>query len=404
MRSRRVAFALVLAALALPLTPSISAAAPQRGTPPPRFPMAMDSGPRLLAQKAQAEADLAAVTGIVPAQRDEVDALRRHWEALESRLAEMDFLSRRATEQLTAARDRVQRTAADAYKLGASGALGSTVDALATADDILDLQRDLKLLGDYGSRHDRAIEEYSALKEQADDEVTLLTDERSAVRSRYETAQRELDDATARVAGAQQRYDDAVAGLRRFHQVAIDSGSPIQGPSFVTAEEMAAFVQSRTDRYRLTVPLRELAQYYVDEGNDEGIRGDVAFTQSILETGWFRLPDHGLVHWTDNNYAGIGACDSCEHGFRFDTARLGVRAQIQALKIYVTPSDFGPDDLVHESEFSGGIFRLGFRGDVQSWWDLTGRWATAADYGNHLYNLYMQMVEFALTRRGASSN
>lgn len=393
----------MLVALALGLTPAASSAAPQRGTPPPRFPMAMDTGPRLLAQKAQAEADLAAVTGIVPAQREEVAALRQHWEALEARLAEMDFLSRRATEQLTAARDRVQRTAADAYKLGASGALGSTVDALTNADDILDLSRDLKLLGDYGSRHDRAIEEYSALKQQADDEVALLTDERSAVRARYESAQRELDDATARVQGAQQRYDDAVAGLRRFHQVAIDSGSPILGPSRLTAEELAAFVESRTDRYRLTVPLRQLAQHYIDEGNAETIRGDVAFAQSILETGWFRLPDHGLVHWTDNNFAGIGACDSCEHGFRFDTAQLGVRAQIQALKIYVTPKDFGPDDLVYESQFSEGIFRLGFRGDVQSWWDLTGRWATAADYGNHVYNLYMQMVEFALARRSAAS-
>jgi hypothetical protein len=398
--ARFVVAALVLASL--PGAATAAAAAPARGTAPPRFPMAMDSGPRLLAQRAQARADLAEISGVLPGQREQVERLRDHWNALEARLSEMDLLSRRAAERLAAARDRVQRAAADAYKLGATGALGSTVDALSNADDVLDLTRDLKLLGQYSSRHHQAIDEYQSLKQAADDEITLLTDERAAVRAKYENAARELGDAEARVSTAQRRYDDAVSGLIRFHTLAVDAGSPIRGPSFLTAEELAAFVVSTGHHPRLTVPLRELAQHYIDEGSAEIVRGDVAFAQSILETGWFKFPDGGLVHWTDNNFAGIGACDSCEHGFRFETAQLGVRAQIQALRIYVDPS-VGPSTLAHQPVLSNRMFRLGFRGDVQSWWDLTGRWATGANYGNHVYNLYMQMVEFALARRGGSA-
>jgi hypothetical protein len=397
--ARLAVAAMVLASV--PAAAGTAAAAPARGAAPPRFPMAMDSGPRLLAQKAQAEADLAAISGILPGRREQVERLRDHWNALEARLSEMDLLSRRAADRLADARDRVQRAAADAYKLGAAGALGSTVRALSNAHDVLDLSRDLKLLGQYSTRHHQAIDEYESLKQAADDEVALLTEERANVRARYEDGRRELGDAEARVSGAQRRYDEAVSGLRRFHEVAVDSGSPIRGPSFLTADELVAFVASRGHHPRLTVSLRELAQLYVDEGRAEIVRGDVAFAQSILETGWFEFPDGGLVHWTDNNFAGIGACDSCEHGFRFETAQLGVRAQIQALRIYVDRT-VGPATLAHPPVLSNRMFRLGFRGDVQSWWDLTGTWATGANYGNHLYNLYLQMVEFALARRGGA--
>jgi hypothetical protein len=89
---------------------------------------------------------------------------------------------------------------------------------------------------------------------------------------------------------------------------------------------------------RLTVSLDELAQLYITEGNNAGVRGDVAFAQSILETGGFNFPGGGQVLINDNNFAGIGACDSCKHGFSFPTAEIGVRAQMQALRIYVDPT------------------------------------------------------------------
>jgi hypothetical protein len=100
-----------------------------------------------------------------------------------------------------------------------------------------------------------------------------------------------------------------------------------------------------------------------------------------------------MVERLDNNFAGIGACDSCSHGFVYPDARTGVRMQIQLLKIYVDP-DFGPDTAKHPVVRPSSL-KLGFRGKVHSWFDLTGRWATARNYGPRVYDIYMQMVAFS---------
>ena len=74
--------------------------------------------------------------------------------------------------------------------------------------------------------------------------------------------------------------------------------------------------------------LQQLAQMYVTEGNRYNVRGDIAFAQSIVETAWFYYPDYGQVRPTDNNFAGIGACDSCGTGFGFASALNGVRGAV----------------------------------------------------------------------------
>jgi hypothetical protein len=140
--------------------------------------------------------------------------------------------------------------------------------------------------------------------------------------------------------------------------------------------------------------LPTLAGYYISEGEAEGVRGDVAFAQSVLETGAFMYPGHGLVLPTDNNFAGIDACDSCTHGDVFATALLGVRAQIQLLRVYADPSlkqisDFpDPVALLHEPH-------LRSTGFAKTWYSLGGRWATGANYGFHIYDIYEQMVRLA---------
>ena len=89
----------------------------------------------------------------------------------------------------------------------------------------------------------------------------------------------------------------------------------------LTAQQLADFVRTSGYKPRLTVPLDELAQDYITEGENAGVRGDVAFAQSILETGGFTFPGGGQVLVNDNNFAGIGACDTCAHGFSFADGR-----------------------------------------------------------------------------------
>jgi len=136
--------------------------------------------------------------------------------------------------------------------------------------------------------------------------------------------------------------------------------------------------------------LVNLAQYYLDEGVKTGVRGDVAFAQSILETGGFANPGAAA---TDNNFAGIGWCDTCKHGFNFPTAEIGVRAQLQLLRIY-TDAQF-PETAYKDPILLPGTLSLGFRGRVQTWWDLWGTWATGALYGERVYDIYERMVLFA---------
>ena len=97
---------------------------------------------------------------------------------------------------------------------------------------------------------------------------------------------------------------------------------------------------------------------------------------------------------TDNNFAGIGWCDSCTHGFDFVDARTGVRAQLQLLRIYVDPKF--PEPSYTDPILLAGSLKLGFRGKVQTWWDLWGTWATGALYGQRVYDIYERMVAFSL--------
>src|SRR5205823_12372671 len=106
----------------------------------------------------------------------------------------------------------------------------------------------------------------------------------------------------------------------------------------LTADQLVAYYQKRdpgTLPYRATgATLQQLASMFISEGSRYGVRGDIAFAQSIVETAWFNFPDYGIVHPDNNNFAGIGACDSCGNGFQFSSALAGVRAQMQLLRNY----------------------------------------------------------------------
>ena len=61
-----------------------------------------------------------------------------------------------------------------------------------------------------------------------------------------------------------------------------------------------------------------------------------------------------MVRPYNNNFAGIGACDSCGNGFQFSSALNGVRAQIQLLRNY---ADINSRD--HQHPRSAGARAVG---------------------------------------------
>ena len=111
----------------------------------------------------------------------------------------------------------------------------------------------------------------------------------------------------------------------------------IMGKAQATAQQMALFCRSKNSTPQLTsCSLEQLAEMFIEEGEADGVRGDVAFAQSLHETGYFKFG--GIVLPTQNNYAGIGALNGNATGqaASFPDPRTGVRAQIQHLKAYAS--------------------------------------------------------------------
>jgi hypothetical protein len=188
----------------------------------------------------------------------------------------------------------------------------------------------------------------------------------------------------------------------------VTTGVPIMGQSQLTADQLVAFYQTKdpgTLPYRATgATLQQLATMFVTEGNRYNVRGDIAFAQSIVETGWFYYPDYGLVRPTDNNFAGIGACSSCGTGFGFTSALNGVRAQLQLLRNYADVNSRVaniPDPPVPElwgSTPAAANYNFDHyfaKGRAPLWNDMgNGNWATAPDYAAVVLRIYNQMLTF----------
>lgn len=81
----------------------------------------------------------------------------------------------------------------------------------------------------------------------------------------------------------------------------------------------------------------DLISDYYNQGKIEGVRPDIAFAQSCLETGWFTFK--GDVKASQNNFAGIGATGNGVVGESYKSPSVGVAAQIQHLKAYASTDE-----------------------------------------------------------------
>lgn len=166
--------------------------------------------------------------------------------------------------------------------------------------------------------------------------------------------------------------------------------NPIMGKPFLTAEQLAAFLLSREPNPQIYCTPLELAQYFVNEGARVGVRGDIAFMQSIHETGWFRFG--GQVLPEQNNFAGFGAIDGTTigQGNNFGSPEMGVKAQIHHLFAYATTETL-PVGVTNASPRAHFVER----GSAPNWEDLNGRWAVPGDgYGEGIIALYDTAISF----------
>ncbi len=80
--------------------------------------------------------------------------------------------------------------------------------------------------------------------------------------------------------------------------------------------------------------IESFCQIFYDEAVTEGVKPEVAFVQSMLETNFLKFG--GDVLPNQYNFAGLGATGNGVKGNSFENVRIGIRAQIQHLKAYAS--------------------------------------------------------------------
>ena len=109
------------------------------------------------------------------------------------------------------------------------------------------------------------------------------------------------------------------------------SYTKIMGKAVASVEQMREYARKANPSVNQSV--LDMVPMYLSEGEAEGVRGDVAFAQSCLETGNFGFSG-SAVTLEQNNFCGMGVTSNGKKGNSFESPQLGIRAQVQHLKAY----------------------------------------------------------------------
>jgi hypothetical protein len=166
----------------------------------------------------------------------------------------------------------------------------------------------------------------------------------------------------------------------------------ILGGAALTATQLAGWFNSQGYVDFTSAPIEQLAAWYLQDGAEEGVRGDVAFAQAVLETGGFGSPDAVSL----SNFAGIGHCDTCASGWPFPSPQDGVLGQVQLLRIFANsgPAPTGAPAPVLPALTTTKEISAGCCSTVES---LTGVWATDPTYGQQILAIYEDILAYALS-------
>ncbi len=167
-------------------------------------------------------------------------------------------------------------------------------------------------------------------------------------------------------------------------------GPQIFGSSLLSAAQIAAWYASTGAVPHTTIPLAKVIKDYMKAGRVTGVRPDIAFAQSMDETAYFSFPGYGQDPPGYNNFAGIGACNKCKHGWSFPNAMAGALAQDTLLESYATPSQLSSAD-------EGETQSPGVAGCCSTWVSISGIWSTNPSYGFEILAIYNEMLAWVLS-------
>ncbi len=121
----------------------------------------------------------------------------------------------------------------------------------------------------------------------------------------------------------------------------------------------------------------------------EGVRPEVAFVQTMKETGWLQFGGDASIE--QFNFAGLGTTGDGVPGNSYPDVRTGIRAQIQHLKAYATTEALNRVCVDDRYEYvlrgcAPYVEWLGQKENPQG----TG-WATAENYGYSIVDMINKM-------------
>lgn len=168
--------------------------------------------------------------------------------------------------------------------------------------------------------------------------------------------------------------------------------TPIMGAPQYSDIQLTAWYRSKgkTQPAGSCATVAELAKLFIIEGFREGVRGDIAFIQAMLETGWLQHSERVPAAFC--NYSGIGAVDGGTGANQFVNATIGVRAQIQHLRAYAdrnaTCENFKLPTVDPRCKYVN-------KGKVTIWEKMgNGNWATDPEYGPKILGLLANLKAF----------
>ena len=163
----------------------------------------------------------------------------------------------------------------------------------------------------------------------------------------------------------------------------------IMGNAVATVEQMTEYIKAKNPDVAQSVI--DMIPFYLSEGKTEGVRGDLAFAQSCLETGNFGFFG-SAVTLEQSNFCGMGVTSNGMRGNSFATPQLGIRAQVQHLKAYASTVDL-------KNECVDPRFKYVTRGCAEyvEWLgqkeNPDGRgWAAGAGYGAKIITILNTMI------------
>ena len=182
-------------------------------------------------------------------------------------------------------------------------------------------------------------------------------------------------------------------------QEAIADGQyPIMGSSDVTVQEMVDYFNASGEEYPAEEfseggadSIETFCQMYYDEAAAEGVRPEVAFAQTMKETGFLQYGGDASIE--QFNFAGLGTTGNGVPGNSYPDVKTGIRAQIQHLKAYATSDSLNQECVDDRYEYvkKGSAPYVQWLGQQENPEGLG--WATGDNYGYDIVGMIEDMME-----------